>query len=230
MGFGWLMGFIEHLWIVTASNYSAITNSHTLQFTTRCLVTEPLLPCSRPYWLTTVPQLIHCSNWLNSQAGGHLSPTSYSSNCSLKTLSNQVKVTLWLTVSQSVSLGVKPHLGLMTRYLLPFDSYGLVFVGRPLWREDGSAFCICCWPLPVQSFSVRIPWYSGPYFTVSDLRLPFSSPLMTRRVTVEAFDPSSTRVFTDSLSNGSWQQLFCCCMHVCFAHYLVMVVVYRAIT
>jgi hypothetical protein len=40
----------------------------------------------------------------------------------------------------------------MTRYLLLFDSYGLVFVGRHLWREDGSVFCICCWPLPAQSF------------------------------------------------------------------------------
>jgi hypothetical protein len=44
----------------------------------------------------------------------------------------QVKVTLRLTVGQSLSLGVEPHLGLMTRYLLLFDSYGLVFVGRPL--------------------------------------------------------------------------------------------------
>jgi hypothetical protein len=32
-------------------------------------------------------------------------------------LRSQVKVTLRLTVSQSVSLGVEPHLGLMTRYL-----------------------------------------------------------------------------------------------------------------
>jgi hypothetical protein len=45
----------------------------------------------------------------------------------------KVKVTLRLTVSQSVSLGVEPHPGLMTRYLLHFDNYGLVFVGRPLW-------------------------------------------------------------------------------------------------
>jgi hypothetical protein len=28
----------------------------------------------------------------------------------------------------------------------------LFFVGRPLWREDGSGFCICCWHLPAQSF------------------------------------------------------------------------------
>jgi hypothetical protein len=48
-------------------------------------------------------------------------------------LSNvKVKVTVRLTVSQSVCLAVEPHLRLMTRYLLLFDSYGLVFVGRLL--------------------------------------------------------------------------------------------------
>jgi hypothetical protein len=41
---------------------------------------------------------------------------------------------------------------------------------------------------------VRVPWYSRPYFTVSDLRLPISSPLTTHRVTVEVFDPASTLV------------------------------------
>jgi hypothetical protein len=46
---------------------------------------------------------------------------------SLHSLQVKVKVTLRLTVSQSVSLGVEPHLGLMTRYLLLFDSYGLGF-------------------------------------------------------------------------------------------------------
>jgi hypothetical protein len=92
----------------------------------------------------------------------------------------------WWSVSQSVSVGVERHLELMTRYLLLFGSYGLVSVGRPLWRENGSVFCICC----CCSFSrVRVPWYSRPYFTVSDLRLPFSSPHTIRRVTVEVFDP-----------------------------------------
>jgi hypothetical protein len=52
--------------------------------------------------------------------------------CSKTRKSQKVKVTLRLTVSQSASLGVEPHLGLMTRYLLLFESYGLVFVGRPL--------------------------------------------------------------------------------------------------
>jgi hypothetical protein len=32
---------------------------------------------------------------------------------------------------RTCSIGVEPHLGLMTRYLLLFDSYGLVFVGGP---------------------------------------------------------------------------------------------------
>jgi hypothetical protein len=74
----------------------------------------------------------------------------------------------WLNSSQSqshiatdgqpsVSLGVQPHLGLLARYWLLFDSYSLVYVGRPLWREDGSVFCTCCWPLPAQSISVQSP-------------------------------------------------------------------------
>jgi hypothetical protein len=33
----------------------------------------------------------------------------------------------------------------------------ICFVGRPLWREDVSVFCICCWPLPAQSFSGPSP-------------------------------------------------------------------------
>jgi hypothetical protein len=69
-------------------------------------------------------------------------------------------------------------------------------VGRPLWREDGSVFCMCRWPLPAQSFSVLVSLDWRPYFIVSDLRLPFSSAPTTCRVTVEVFDPASTRVLT----------------------------------
>jgi hypothetical protein len=36
-------------------------------------------------------------------------------------------------------------------------SYGLVLVGRPLRREVGAVFCMCCWPLPAQSFSGPSP-------------------------------------------------------------------------
>jgi hypothetical protein len=62
------------------------------------------------------------------------------------------------TDDQSISKsGVEPHLGPITRYLLLFDSYGLVFVGRPLWREDGSVICTCCWSLPAQSYTSPSP-------------------------------------------------------------------------
>jgi hypothetical protein len=36
-------------------------------------------------------------------------------------------------------------------YLLLFDSYGLVFVGRPLWREDGYVFCILWRVMPLET-------------------------------------------------------------------------------
>jgi hypothetical protein len=88
-------------------------------------------------------------------------------------LSVKVKVTLRLTASQSVSLGIEPHLGPMTRYLFLSDSYVLISVGRPLWREDGSVFCMCRWSCQRSLPRVLVPWDLRPYFTVSDLRLPF---------------------------------------------------------
>jgi hypothetical protein len=62
----------------------------------------------------------------------------------------------WWSVSQ-LSLGIEPHLGPMTRYLFLSDSYVLVSVGRPLWREGGSVFCMCHWSLPAQPFSSPNP-------------------------------------------------------------------------
>jgi hypothetical protein len=41
----------------------------------------------------------------------------------------------------------------MTRFLLLSNGCGLVYVGRSLWREDGSVVYNCCWPSPAQSFS-----------------------------------------------------------------------------
>jgi hypothetical protein len=61
----------------------------------------------------------------------------------------------WRSVTQ-LSLSVEPHLGLMTRYLLQFDSYGLASWGA-LSNVRTVVFCICCWPLPAQSSSGPSP-------------------------------------------------------------------------
>jgi hypothetical protein len=54
---------------------------------------------------------------------------------------------------------------------------------------------------------VRVPWHLWPYFTLSDLRLPFSSPPTTRRVTVEVFDPASTQLLLRTPINpGSYMR------------------------
>jgi hypothetical protein len=111
--------------------------------------------------------------------------------CSIQFCSqSQVKVTLRLTVSQSVS-----H----DQILLLFDSYGLVFLGRPLCERTDLLFVYAAGPRQLSVSGVWVSLDSWPYFTVSDLRLPFSSPPMNRGVTVEVFDPASTGVSSCSI-------------------------------
>jgi hypothetical protein len=83
---------------------------------------------------------------------------------------------------------------LMTRYLLLFGRYGLFLWGALSDERTGLSFVYAAESSQLILSRFRVPWDSRPYFTVSDLRLPISSPLATRRVTVEVFDPASTRV------------------------------------
>jgi hypothetical protein len=88
----------------------------------------------------------------------------------------------------------------MTRYLLLFDSQSLVFLWAALSDERmGLSFVHAGGPCQRSLSPVRVPWDSRSYFTISDLRLPFSSPPTTRRVTVEVFDPASTRVGSEAV-------------------------------
>jgi hypothetical protein len=76
-----------------------------------------LYPLSTDHSQKTVPLLFQCAD--------HTENTCHLSDCDLSQKSKSHCD--WRSVSQWVSLGVEPHLGLMTRYLLLFDSYGLVF-------------------------------------------------------------------------------------------------------
>jgi hypothetical protein len=93
----------------------------------------------------------------------HYCRLALASDSELVCLKVKVQVTLWLTVSRPVYLGVKPHLGPKIIFSLLSDSCGFVDVGRPLWREDRSVIYTCCWPSPAQSW---------PYFTLSNSRFP----------------------------------------------------------
>jgi hypothetical protein len=75
--FGLVIGFIEHLQIVTTSNYSAIASSHTLQFTTARTESSQ----------SAVSSPVDVPGLTSSQAGGHLTPTSYSSVCRFRPFS-----------------------------------------------------------------------------------------------------------------------------------------------
>jgi hypothetical protein len=67
-------------------------------------------------------------------------------------------------------------------------------------ERTGLSFTIAAGLRQSSHSRVRVPWGSRPYFSVSNSRLPFLSPLTTRRATVEVFDPASTR---DNCSDSS---------------------------
>jgi hypothetical protein len=71
-----------------------------------------------------------------------------------------VKATLRLTVSHSVSLCVKPHLGLMTRYSLLLTVKLLIFWSALSDERTGLPFVYAADPRQRSLPRVRVPWDS----------------------------------------------------------------------
>jgi hypothetical protein len=81
---------------------------------------------------------------------------------------------------------------------------GLLIWGALSDERTGLSFTIAAGLRQGNHSRVRVPWDSRLYFTVSDSRLPFSSPPTTRMVTVEVFGPSSTRETDNSSHSQSY--------------------------
>jgi hypothetical protein len=90
--------------------------------------------------------------------------------------------------SASLSWNKEPFLGLRPDFYYCQTVAGLLMWGALSDERTGLSFTIAADPCQCSYF-----WDSWPYFTVSDSRLPFSSPPTTRRVTVEVFDSACTR-------------------------------------
>jgi hypothetical protein len=113
--------------------------------------------------------------------------------------------TLHLLTLVVVSLGIKHPSGAYDQIFITCVTVNVLFLWGAL-SDDGTglSFVYAAGPCQRSLSSVRVPWDSRPYFTVSDLRLPFSSPPTTRRITVEVLDPASTRGWLLDYSGTSY--------------------------
>jgi hypothetical protein len=113
-------------------------------------------------------------------------------NCQFKV---KVNIMLRLTVGPPVCLGAKHPSGDYDQNFITCVTVTVLFLWGALSDErSGLSFVYAAGPCQRSLSRVRVHWDLRPYFTVSDLRLPFSSPPTTRRFTMEVFDPASTRV------------------------------------
>jgi hypothetical protein len=96
--------------------------------------------------------------------------------------------------SASLSWNKTPVWGLWPDFYYRRTVAGLLMWSALFDERTGLSFTIAAGSSQRSHSLVRAPLDSRPYFTASDLRLPISSPPTTRRVTVEVFDPASTRV------------------------------------
>jgi hypothetical protein len=90
----------------------------------------------------------------------------------------------------SISWDKAPIWGLRPDFYYCHTVAGLLMLGALSDERSDLSFTNAAGPRQRSHSRIRIPWDSRPYFTVSDSRLPFSSPPTTRFVTVEVFEPT----------------------------------------
>jgi hypothetical protein len=90
------------------------------------------------------------------------------------------------TVSRPVYLGIKHPFGAYDQIFITCVTVTVLFLWGALSDErSGLSFVCAAGPCQRSLSRVQVPWDLRLYFTLSHLRLPFSSPPTTRRVTVE---------------------------------------------
>jgi hypothetical protein len=94
--------------------------------------------------------------------------------------------------SASLSWNKAPIRGLLPGFYYCQTVAGLLMWGALSDERTGASLTIAADPRQRRHSRVRVPSDSRPDFTVSNSRLPFSSPPTTRKATVEVFDPTST--------------------------------------
>jgi hypothetical protein len=117
--------------------------------------------------------------------------------------SSRVKCYVTTEVSRPHRLGIKHPSGAFYYCL----TVAYLLIGRSLSNERAVLSFTSSADPHYHSLSwVRVPWDWRRYFTVSDSRIPISSPPTTRRVTVEVFYPASTGYLSCFWFRRSWER------------------------